>query len=480
MSELNLKDYRVADTIAAIATAPSKAALGVVKISGKNSLSILDKIFAPKKKKDIRKEKTFTLHYGWIINSPKSLPRRQAGKVKSQKSERIVDEVLVSIMRGPHSYTTEDVVEISSHGGVLVLSQIIELILKKGARLAKPGEFSYRALINGRIDLLQAEAILKLVEAKTPKAVFLSSRQLKGENSDRLKEIKKNLKDIFVQTETAINFPEEDINFDKVNFEKSLEKALKKVKRLQKSQGPAEIITQGLRCVICGRSNAGKSTLFNRLLRQERVIVSKVPGTTRDVIEETINIEGIPVRIYDTAGILEPEDFIARKALEKTNQVFNQADLVILLFDGSKKLSKDDKFLLDKTKDKNTILVVNKSDILQKINLNQKAIGQHKFIKMSALKDNDLKRFEKMVYKAVYKKGIDKKDLIFLNQYQKKELNNLVENLSKAKEYLKKDYTLDFINFSLKDSLESIGKISGEVIGEEILENIFSNFCIGK
>jgi tRNA modification GTPase len=210
------------------------------------------------------------------------------------------------------------------------------------------------------------------------------------------------------------------------------------------------------------------------------VIVSKIPGTTRDVIEESINIKGIPVKIYDTAGILEPEDFITRKALQKTNQVFDQADLVILLFDGSKKLSKDDKFLLDKTKDKNTILVINKTDLPEKVKFNQKDIGQHKFIRMSALKDNDLKKFEKMVYKAVYRKGVDKKDLIFLNQYQKKELDNLGENLSKTKEYLKKDYTLDFINFSLKDSLESIGKITGEIIGEEILENIFSNFCIGK
>ncbi|MCF7874309.1 MAG: tRNA uridine-5-carboxymethylaminomethyl(34) synthesis GTPase MnmE [Candidatus Omnitrophica bacterium] len=473
MSEFNLKDYKISDTITAIATAPSKAALGVVKISGKKSLSILDKIFVPKNKKDIKKVKNFTLHYGWIINSPKS-------KVQSLKSERIVDEVLVSIMKAPHSYTTEDVVEVSSHGGVLVLNQIVELILKKGARLAKPGEFSYRALINGRIDLLQAEAILKLVEAKTPKAVLLSSRQLKGENSKKLKDLKKDLKNIFIQTEAAINFPEEDISFDKTNLRKSLEKALKKVKRLQKSQGPADVLTQGLRCVICGRSNAGKSTLFNRLLRQERVIVSKVPGTTRDVIEESINIKGIPVKIYDTAGILEPEDFITRKALQKTNQVFNQADLVILLFDGSKKLSKDDKFLLDKTKDKNTILVINKTDLPEKIKFGQKDIDQHKFIRMSALKDNDLKRFEKMVYKAVYRKGIDKKDLIFLNQYQKKELDNLAESLSNTKEYLKKDYTLDFVNFSLKDSLESIGKITGEIIGEEILENIFSNFCIGK
>ncbi|MCF7870380.1 MAG: tRNA uridine-5-carboxymethylaminomethyl(34) synthesis GTPase MnmE [Candidatus Omnitrophica bacterium] len=473
MPEFNLKDYKLSDTIAAIATPPSKAALGVVKISGKKSLSILEKIFMPKVKKNIKKAKTFTLHYGWIINSPKS-------KVQSPKSEEIIDEVLVSIMRAPHSYTTEDVVEISSHGGVLVLSQIVELILKEGARLAKPGEFSYRALINDRIDLLQAEAILRLVEAKTPEAVSLSSKQLKGENSTKLENLKEELKDLFTQTESAINFPGEDIEFNKVNLGKKLDKIIKKVSNFKKSQESAKILTQGLRCVICGRSNAGKSTLFNRILRQERVIVSKVPGTTRDVVEETINIEGVPIKIYDTAGILEPNDFITKKAIQKTNQLFDEADLVILLFDGSKKLSKDDNFLLSKAKNKNTILVVNKSDLGQKLVLGQKIKKQHKLIKISALKDADLNKFEKLVYKSVYTKPIDKKDLIFLNQYQKEELDNLAKNLSKTKEYLTGDYTLDFINFSLKDCLDSIGKITGEVIAEEILENIFCNFCIGK
>ncbi|MCF7874138.1 MAG: tRNA uridine-5-carboxymethylaminomethyl(34) synthesis GTPase MnmE [Candidatus Omnitrophica bacterium] len=472
MPEFNLKDYKLADTIAAIATSPSKAALGIVKISGKKSLSILDKIFIPKRKKDIKKAKTFTLHYGWIINKDKGSRLKDKGET--------IDEVLVSIMKAPNSYTTEDVVEISSHGGVLILNQIVELILNKGARLAKPGEFSYRALINDRIDLLQAEAILNLVDAKTPEAVSLSSKQLKGENSTKLKNLKEEIKTLFTQTESAINFPEEDIEFDKVSLSKKIDKIIKQVDSFKKGQRPAKMLSQGLRCVICGRTNAGKSTLFNRILRQERVIVSKIPGTTRDVIEETINIEGVPVKIYDTAGILEPDDFITKKALEKTKQLFDKSDLVILLFDGSKKLGKDDKFLLAKTKNKNTILVINKSDLKQKLNLSQKIKKQHKFIKMSALKDADLKKFEKLVYKSVYTKGVDKKDLIFLNQYQKRELESLAKNLFKTKKYLKEGYTLDFINFSLKECLDSIGKITGEVIVEEILENIFNNFCIGK
>ncbi len=473
MPEFNLKDYKISDTIVAIATAPSKAALGVIKISGQKSLNIINKIFIPKNKKDIKKAKTFTLHYGWIGDSPKS-------KVQSPRSNKTIDEVLVSIMRAPQSYTTEDVVEISSHGGVVVLNQILELILKKGARLAQPGEFSYRALIKGRIDLVQAEAILGLIDAKTPAAAALSSQQLKGENSKKINQLKAELKNLFIQLESIINFPEEDIDIDRKEFRQKINKLIKEVNKLKAGQKEAKILSQGLRCVICGKANSGKSTLFNRLLRQERVIVSKIAGTTRDVIEETINIKGVPVKIYDTAGILEPEDFITKKAIEKTNQIFKEADLVILLFDGSKKLSKDDKFFLEKTKDKNTILVINKRDLKQKMKLTCKAKKNHKFIKISALKDKDLAKFEKLVYDTVYRKGVNKKDLIFLNQYQRKELDVLGSKLYEAKEYLKKDYTLDFLNFSLKECLDSIGKINGEIYSEEILENIFSNFCIGK
>lgn len=473
MSEFNLRDYQVSDTIAAPATSPSKSALGVIKISGKKALAILDKVFLPKTAKDMRRQKSFTLHYGWIVKTPKS-------KTQSLKSGEVVDEVLVSIMKAPRSYTTEDIVEISFHGGVAVLEQILALVLKKGARLAKPGEFTWRALINGRIDLLQAESILRLVEAKTPEAVFLSSKQLQGSGAEKIYKIKEELKNLFVSLESAINFPEEETNLLQVDIKKTIRQTVNDVSKLRKGQKEAGVFSQGLRCVICGRANSGKSTLFNRLLDQERAIVSKTPGTTRDVIEETLNVKGVPVKVYDTAGILEPKDFVTKKALAKTSQAFDQADLVILLFDGSKKINKDDKFFLRKTKGKNTILVVNKKDLPQKASFNGEIQKNHKLVEISALKDRDLDKFKRVVYQSIYSKDFKQKDLVFLSQYQKKELDILANELNKVLNYLEQGFTLDFINFSLKNCLDSIGKITGEVYSEEILESIFSNFCIGK
>ncbi len=467
MPEFNLKDYRISDTIAAAATAPSRSALGVVKVSGKKSLDILDKLFCSKRKKKIKKQKSFTLHYGWIVD-------RRKGDAK------VIDEVLVSLMRSPRSYTTEDVVEISSHGGQVVVNQILEAVLREGARLAYPGEFTYRALVGGRIDLLQAESVLSLVEAKTPEAVFLSSRQLKGQSSERFSKIKKEIKKLFVESESLLNFPEEDIKLDRESFKENINRVIEQVDELQESQRQAKMFSQGLKCVICGRANSGKSTLFNRLLREERVIVSRTPGTTRDVVEEIINIKGIPVRIYDTAGILEPKDFVTKKALQKTTQMFKEADLVVLLFDGSRKLNKDDKFFLERTENKNTVLVINKADLPRRISFNGKGRKRRSFIEMSALKDINLEKVEKMIYKAARGQEVNQENLIFLGQYQKKELNNLAVNLLKVKSYLQKGYTIDFINLSLKECLDSVGKITGEVYCEEILESIFSNFCIGK
>lgn len=501
MSEFNLKDYRLSDTIAAPATPSLKSALGVIKISGKKSIPILSRVFVPKNKKNIKKQKSFTLHYGWIINKDKSLcqglpqtksknlgqgsrikqgPEPPKGAEEGKDKSEVIDEVLVSVMRAPFSYTREDVVEVSSHGGPVVLGQILEVILKEGARLAKPGEFSWRALVNGRIDLLQAESILGLVDAKTPEVVSFSSKQLKGEVSQKLARVKDELKYLFTQTESLLNFPEEGIGLDEKKLKERVIKLKAKVNRLRKGQQKASILSQGLKCVICGRANSGKSTLFNRLLGKERVIVSRAPGTTRDVIEETINIQGMPVNIYDTAGILEPKDFVTRKALEKTNQIFEEADLVILLFDGSKKIGRDDLFFLSKIRNKKAVLVVNKSDLPQKLSFDKKIKKVYRLIKMSALKDKGLHKFEQLLGDSIHKEGIEPQDLIFLNQHQKKELENLEKALSQAEDYLKKDYQFDFVNFSLKDGLDAIGKITGEIYSEEILESIFSNFCIGK
>ncbi len=482
MSLMKLKDYNTDDTIAAIATFPSKSALGVIKISGKKALNVIHEIFLSRQKKDIRKVKTYTLHYGWIV-SP--IAHRPSPFVP-------IDEVLVSIMRGPHSYTCEDVVEISSHGGLAVLNKILGIILKCGIRQALPGEFTYRAFLNGRLDLLQAQSVLNIVDAKSDAALETSLAQLRGKASREINEIKEAIKELFVITESSINFPEDDINIDIKGVKQKMKTIQAKIQNILNLNHDAKILKDGLRCVICGKTNAGKSTLFNCLIREERVIVSRVPGTTRDVVEETINVRGVPLRIYDTAGILEPKDLIEKKAIEKSSLALKEADLAILVLDGSKNLSKDDTFLINKLKEylaenkrpcdngKDVIIVINKSDLKQKINLS--SIKDIKCLKvhLSALKGQGINTLEEAIFKTAYKNGAKRKDLIFLNNYQNEILKKVLGGVVSAEKFLDSIRQIDSANFSLKMSLDNIGKLTGEVFCEELLESIFSNFCIGK
>ena len=474
MREFRLKDYKLGDTIAAIATFPGKSALGVVKVSGPKALVIAYKIFKPHRNKNIKKAKTHTLHYGWIIE------RVAKNKIKAKSKKIIIDEVLLSIMRKPTTYTREDVIEISSHGGVAVVNKILEIVLEQGARLASPGEFTYRALVGGRIDLLQAESIRGIVDAKSENVLSLASSQLRGETTLKIKQLKNDLKELFVQTEAAINFPDDDFDISSLNLGRKIDSLAKKIDSLLEGSREAEIMREGLKCVICGKANAGKSTLFNRLLKQERVIVSRFPGTTRDVVEETINIRGVPLRIYDTAGILEPKDLIAKEALKKTLNIFSECDLVILVLDGSRRLEKDDLFLLEKAKNKSVILLINKTDLTQRLNLKKILKTEWTMVKMSALRSKGLGKLEEAVYKKVYREGVDRESIVFLNQYQRQILNKLRLSLSQIKVFLKESRPLDFVNIELKVCLDDLGRLTGEVLSEEILKSMFSQFCIGK
>lgn len=496
MSLTKLKDYNTNDTIAAVATFPSKSALGVVKISGKKAFSIIHRIFVSRRKKDIRKAKTYTLHYGWII-SPSAKRMAHSGKNKTSHIPRptsygVIDEVLVSIMRKPSSYTCEDVVEISSHGGTVAISKILELVLKEGARAARPGEFTYRAFLNGRIDLLQAEGIRNIVEAKTDKALTAAVSQLKGQSFEKFNEIKSAIKDIFLSTEADINFPEDDTAVETNNIKNKIKKISTNIKNILEEDRKSKIIKDGLRCVICGKTNAGKSTLFNCLLQEERVIVSEIPGTTRDAVEETINVKGIPLRIYDTAGILSPRNFIEKKAMEKSSKIFNEADLIMLVLDGSRRLEKDDRFLLNKIKslhDKNgisagntkgVIIIINKSDLPQKLNLkNISQINGFK-VKLSALKKEGIEDLEKAVSKTAVSFAGYREDVIFLNAYQNEILNSAYNDIREAEKNLAQNREIDLVNLSLRNALNNLGKLTGEVFCEELLESIFSQFCIGK
>ncbi|MBU1121723.1 MAG: tRNA uridine-5-carboxymethylaminomethyl(34) synthesis GTPase MnmE [Candidatus Omnitrophota bacterium] len=484
MNNFKLKDYNLADTIAAPATYPGRSALGVIKISGKQAINIVSRVFLPRRKKNIKKVKSHTLHYGWIIESPLSIvhspQKKQKSQEKNQKLPTIIDEVLISVMRGPASYTREDVVEISSHGGAVVINKILELVLGEGGRLALPGEFTYRALVKGRIDLLQAEGILSIVEAKSQDGLSLAALQLKGEASQKIRKIKEQLKDVFTQTEAFINFPEDEINIAAGKIKTTVTAIENQLSRLLEGSKQAQVLKEGARCVICGKTNVGKSTLFNCLLKQERVIVSKMPGTTRDVIEEVLTIKGLPLRIYDTAGLLEPQDFVTAQAIDRTMLLFNEADLIIFVLDGTHCLNKDDLFLLEKIKDKTAVMVINKADRKQKLSLSNIPNFKGPKVKFSALKNIGLQSLEEAIYNSICKEGLDRQDIVFLNQYQRQVLANSRDSLTKAARLLEEGYTIDFVNLALGEGLDNLGKLSGEVLSEEILENIFGKFCIGK
>jgi len=478
MNSFRLRDYKTTDTICAIATFPSRSALGVIKVSGKEALSIVSKIFKPVRCKNLRTVKTFTLHYGWIVDKPQTGKRKLKNEIRNKA--KIIDEVLVSVMRKPRSYTTEDVVEISCHGGVIVLNRILELLIAHGARLAQPGEFTYRAFLGGRIDMLQAESIAGIVDARTPQALTAAGAQLRGSSSALLAQLKDDLKDVFIETESALNFPEDVAGVCREQLHKKIKKILSRLKAVQQISDEAVLLREGVRCVICGRTNVGKSTLFNRLLDEERVIVSRFHGTTRDVIEEIINIRGVPLRMYDTAGILEPRDLIATKALQKTQAVFDGADLVILIIDGSRKPDRDDLFLVQKCQNKDAILVINKIDLPQKCERSDFPLFKGTSIAMSALKNIGLDDLKKAIYEKVCRFRLNRHNLIFLSAYQRQLLKAIHADLQESQRFLKDGYTIDFVNALLKNCLDAIGKLTGEIFCEEILESIFSQFCIGK
>jgi len=473
-----IRGYDTKHTIAAIATFPSTAALGIIKVSGKDALSIVRRIFLPKNKnKDIKKAKSYTLHYGWIVQPSESRSRT----VKTKRESKIIDEVLISIMRSPYSYTREDVVEISSHGGILILNKILDLILKSGARLAKPGEFSYRAFLNGRLDVIQLQAISDIVETKTEKTLFSLSRQLKGDFSKTILAVKDELRGISSLLEACINFPDEDIAEDLPQIKKGIKKIGTRIRNILNNHSIFRVLHEGIVCVICGSANVGKSTLFNRILKQERAIVTHVAGTTRDAIEETVNIKGLPLRIYDTAGIIKTKDLVSKNAVKKSYEKIEKADLVIFMFDASHSIDNENLSLLEKIKDKNIIVVVNKIDLPSRIKEERLQSLKKPLVRISALKGIGINQLEKTVFNAIYRKGMDRKEnVVVLAKWQAQILEDILSHLNEAEKFVNEGFTLDFVSLALKNTLDDLSKLSGENIDEDVLNDIFSNFCIGK
>ncbi len=466
---MNIRDYNINDTIAAVATFPAAAALGVIRISGTRALAIADRIFIPANGKSLKKAASHTVHYGRIA------------AVKKGRAERLVlDEVMVTVMKAPRTYTRQHCLEISCHGGLVILRRIMDLVLQQGARLALPGEFTYRSFVNGRIDLLQAQSVLDIVQAQSDDAADVALNQLQGKVSNRLGELKSTVKNMFELIQASLEFPDESIPVSWKKIKTDLTCLRQTVRKLIKATEEADLLRKGLRCVLCGRANSGKSTLFNRLLKEERVIVTRVAGTTRDVIEETIQIDGVPLKIYDTAGILEPKDLIEKKAVEKSYQKIAEADIILLLLDGARALNREDLFLLKKVREKNTIVVINKIDLPLKTDIDKIKKYSKKIVKISALKNEKISFLEKAISRVVYTGGLEKKDLLFLSLWQKEILAGVAGKADSLAEFIAQGHSLDFACFALKEILDELGKITGEVTGQEIMDDIFGNFCIGK
>ncbi|MDD2928069.1 MAG: tRNA uridine-5-carboxymethylaminomethyl(34) synthesis GTPase MnmE, partial [Candidatus Omnitrophica bacterium] len=374
------------DTIAAISTPVGEGGIGIIRLSGQEALTIADKIFVSPTAKKPSTLKTYTTHYGTIVDNV-----------------RVIDEVILTVMRRPRSYTREDTVEINCHGGIVALRDVLELVLEKGARLAEPGEFTRRAFLNGRIDLTQAEAVIEIIRAKTDSALKIGIDQLKGVLSDQINKDRAFLLDALSVLEAGLDFPEEETTTaDLENVAQKIAATGKDLEEMIANSKLARVLREGVHAVICGRPNVGKSSLLNALLKEERSIVTPVPGTTRDTIEEIIDIQGIPVRIVDTAGILEPRDLVEKKAVQRSKKHIAASDLVIVLFDGSKKLSREDKFLAGKLRNKKVIAVINKMDLKQRLERTKISKIFKRVIHISAKRLKNINLLEKEIVDLVY------------------------------------------------------------------------------
>ena len=459
------------ETIAAISTATGNGGIGIIRMSGENCFNILEKIFRTSKnnKINIEKIKGYTIQYGYIIDN---------------KTNEIIDEVLVSFFKNPKSYTRENMCEINSHGGMVVEKRILEECLKNGAILAEPGEFTKRAFLNGRIDLSQAESIIDIINSKTEKEAKASINQLQGYLSENIGKIRHELLDIMADIEASIDYPEYDI--EEVTNSKAiklLENVKSKLEILEESFNSGKVLKEGIKTAIIGRPNAGKSSLLNTILKEERAIVSDIEGTTRDTIEELVTIKGIPLKIIDTAGIRKTSDKIEEIGVEKALKVAEDADLILAIIDNTKELNEEDLKIFNLVKNKNAIILLNKID-LQDNNLEKHEEilnANKKVIKISTKNRDGIEELYKEIEKMFNVKEIDiYSGNLITNIRHKNQITHSIKNINEAINAINLNLPIDIISISIKETLEDLGKITGDNVGEDIINEIFSKFCLGK
>lgn len=454
------------DTIAAISTAMTNSGIGIVRISGEDAFEIIDKIYKGKKEKILSKQKSHTIHYGYIMDG-----------------EETIDEVLVLLMKGPHSYTGEDTVEIDCHGGVFVTKKILETVLKYGARPAEPGEYTKRAFLNGRMDLSQAEAVIDIINSKNEYALQSSVNQLKGSVHKKIDEIRGEILHHTAFIETALDDPEHyDVDGYGEELELVVDKLLKKVKRLIDTADDGRIMKEGIRTVIVGKPNAGKSSLLNALIGEDRAIVTDIAGTTRDVLEENIQLQGISLNIMDTAGIRDTEDIIEKIGVDKARSYAEEADLIIYVVDASVPLDDNDFEIINMIKNKKAVVLLNKTDLSTVIHKNELKVWINKpTIEISAKHQIGIQELEDTLKEMFYHGDISFNDEVYItNARHKAALNDAYVSLKKVKESIENQMPEDFFTIDLMDAYESLGSITGETIGEDLVNEIFSKFCMGK
>jgi tRNA modification GTPase len=459
------------DTIAAIATPLGQGGIGIVRVSGKNALSIADEIFLSPVGSKPSDYKTHTVHFGRIVNREKN-------------NEELVDEVLLTVMRAPRTYTCEDVVEISCHGGQMALRKILDVILQKDARLAERGEFTKRAFLNGRIDLTQAEAVLDIIQAKTDSFLESSVKQLKGELTVELEAIREILMDVYTELEAIVNFPEDDIDAkDEERLKEKMTEARKRIEKLLRFRHEGKILRDGARVVICGKPNVGKSSLLNVLLRQPRAIVSPVEGTTRDTIEELTQINGIPLQLIDTAGILKPRNDIEKEAVRRSHLHIDQADLILFILDGSRAMDVKDKAIAGTLKGKNVIIVFNKCDhgFRMKWDKRKTFFLHHEQVKISALLNENIEELkEKIAKNILHGRSLEPGSLLISNMRQIESLDKCLQAVTRAQQHLLGKLSVEFVSEEMKIAVNHLDQITGKDISQDLLDKIFSSFCIGK
>lgn len=458
------------DTITAISTPLGEGAIAIVRISGDEAVHIADKIFQSPSGKSLLQVESHTIHYGHILEP---------------KTGEVIEEVMVSVLKGPKTFTREDVIEINCHGGIVTVNRVLQLVLSQGARLAEPGEFTKRAFLNGRIDLSQAEAVMDLIRAKTDKAMNVALGQMEGRLSKLIQSLRQEILETLAQVEVNIDYPEYD-DVEEMTHRLFLEKASyvkKEIEKLLATSKQGKILRDGIATVIIGRPNVGKSSLLNSLVHENKAIVTDVPGTTRDVIEEYVNVRGVPLKLVDTAGIRETEDIVEKIGVERSRAVLKEADLILLVLNYSDELTKEDENLFEAVQGMSVIVIVNKTDLPQKINLERvrQLASAYKIVTTSLLEEKGIDELEEAIAALFFKGSLEPGDLTYVsNARHIALLSQALQAVNDSIDAIHLGTPIDLVQIDFTKAWDLLGEIIGESVQDNLINQLFSQFCLGK